>query len=225
MLSIEVVDTGIGITQEQIERLFRPFTQADASMTRRYGGTGLGLAICKRLAELMGGSIQVTSTPGRGSSFHVELPAAPAAAPGPVLAQPATERLDYRILVADDGPDNQRLLRHFFQKEGADVSIAADGESALELVEAAHSSGQPFDAIVMDMQMPVLDGYAAARALRARGDTTPIVALTAHAMAGERQKCLDAGCDEFATKPIDSRALIDSIARVVRSRKIPPAVF
>ena len=234
-LQFDVIDSGIGMTGEQVARLFRPFTQADASMTRRFGGTGLGLAISKRLAEMLGGDIVVVrSSPNRGTHIRatvatgpldgvpmIEPPPEPADAQAADSAGPAAQkgqpRLAARVLLAEDGPDNQRLIAHVLRKAGAEVALADNGEAAVELALAAAEAGRPFDLVLMDMQMPVCDGYEATRRLRGSGYTGPIIALTAHAMSGDREKCLAAGCDDYATKPIDRRALLDVLRRHVAS--------
>lgn len=222
VLEFEVADTGIGMTVEQAESLFRPFTQADTSMARRYGGTGLGLAISRRFARLLGGDVDLVRTePGEGSCFRLILPAVPVETPEFVaspelpidaharICQPSVCQLPSpcRILLAEDGPDNQRLIRLILRKAGADVTVVENGEAAVKRALAAQES-VPFDLILMDMQMPVLDGYDATRQLRKKGYGGLVVALTAHAMAHDRQRCLDAGCDDYATKPIDRDALI-----------------
>ncbi len=227
LLSIEVVDTGIGISPEHLSRLFASFTQADSSMARRFGGTGLGLAISKQLARLLGGDIAVRSTPGEGSSFTATIATGPlrgvglarsTSAPGalaPVTAGDAAEapRLDgLRILIAEDGPDNQRLIAFHLRKAGAEVVIAGNGRLAVERAFESLRTA-PFDVILMDMQMPELDGYAATRYLRAHAYTRPIIALTAHAMAGDRERCLAAGCDDYTTKPIDRVELLSVVRR------------
>ncbi|NLY02611.1 MAG: PAS domain-containing protein [Rhodopirellula sp.] len=228
LLSIDITDTGVGLSAEQISRLFQPFSQADTSTTRKFGGSGLGLTISKRLAEKLGGDIAVQSTPGKGSTFRVTIetgdftgvrlltdPARPTGEPQPPppRSTSASVSLDCRVLLAEDGLDNQRLIALLLKRAGAEVSLAENGQVACESALAASDRGEPFDVILMDMQMPVMDGYAATRHLRAEGYTGPIVALTAHAMADDRQKCLDAGCDDFATKPIDRPTLLEMIAR------------
>ena len=233
-LSFVVRDTGIGMDEQQVARLFRPFVQADSSTTRRFGGTGLGLSICKRLAELMDGSIAVESAPGRGSTFTFTIrvgsteatPAdaggagrAPAAAP----AAPAAPGRPLRVLVVEDGEDNRRLLRLILGRAGADVDVSANGELACDAVARAQARGEPFDVVVMDMQMPVLDGYAATARLRAEGFGLPIVALTANAMATDRERCLAAGCDEFCTKPVDREHLLATIERLAAAGPRPAA--
>jgi PAS domain S-box-containing protein len=230
-LFFEVVDTGIGLRPEQLARLFQPFTQADSTTTRKFGGTGLGLAISRRLAQMLGGDISVTSVAGQGSRvtfwmpMHVAPPlaaavsSAPAAAPTSPLALAAEgQPLTGSILFAEDGPDNQLLIRHVLQRAGAAVTVADNGRIAVEKALAADQAGTPFDLILMDMQMPELDGYDATRLLRQKGVRTPIVALTANAMSGDREECLAAGCNDFATKPIDVPDLLAIIRRNMRGK-------
>jgi signal transduction histidine kinase/CheY-like chemotaxis protein len=229
-MQFEVIDTGIGMTDQEMARLFEPFTQADASMTRRYGGTGLGLAISRRLAKMLGGDVEVESTPGKGSVFTLTVQTGPLAgvrtvrysAAAPLEAK-STEQPDHalatrltgRPLLAEDGPDNQRLITFLLSKAGADVSAVENGELAVQCVRAAEAEGRPFDMVLMDMQMPVMDGYEATRRLRASGYTRPIVALTAHAMAGDREKCLAAGCDDYLSKPINVSSFVAVVAKHV----------
>ncbi|HEV3300340.1 MAG TPA: ATP-binding protein [Planctomycetaceae bacterium] len=225
LLQIDVVDTGIGMTSDHVSRLFQPFTQADSSTTRRFGGSGLGLAISHRLAEMLGGTITVSSVCGAGSTFQLLLPTPALAADGSTDSlrsgdsalrrqqkepnrQPLTGR---RLLLAEDAPDNQRLIMYVLRKAGADVTLAENGAVACELSLAAHDEGKPFDVVLMDMQMPIVDGYQAVKQLRLAGYHEPIIALTAHSMGSDRQVCLDAGCDDFATKPIDRARLISLI--------------
>ncbi|RMH26212.1 MAG: response regulator [Planctomycetota bacterium] len=212
-LTIEVTDTGIGMTEEQAGRVFEPFTQADASTTRRHGGTGLGLTLSRRLARALGGDLVIArTTPGGGTTMRltVEMRDVPVT---PTL-QPSTPHRNgvkgMRVLLVEDGPDNRRLLTYFLRQAGADVTEAVDGRDALSIVSTAE---QAFDVILMDMQMPELDGYQATRTLRASGLSTPIIALTAHASVQDRAKCLEAGCDDYATKPIGREALIDLCGR------------
>jgi PAS domain S-box-containing protein len=246
-LRLTIADTGPGMTPAQAAMLFQPFTQADASVTRRHGGTGLGLTICRRLAELMDGRVSLERTaPGEGATFAIDLPLEPSddavlidALPeaGPSLATallrprgrdtapaggPAVGiTLRGRILLAEDGPDNQRLIRHHLQSAGADVTVVEHGALALERLDEAAAAGTPFDLLVTDMQMPVMDGYTLARTLRARGDRLPIVALTAHAMAEDRIRCLEAGCDDYASKPIDRPVLLATCARWLAPEREP----
>jgi signal transduction histidine kinase/AmiR/NasT family two-component response regulator len=223
-----IIDTGIGLTSDQIDRLFQPFSQGDGSMTRRYGGTGLGLTISRRLARLLGGDIEVESEPHNGSTFTLEIPVgdltdvrmiepaneieAPVDVPGEPSAAAAVLSLDgLRVLLAEDGLDNQRLIRFHVSKAGAKVEVAENGEVALNKAVEASEQGEPFDVILMDMQMPVMDGYAATNRLRDLGYDRPIIALTAHAMSGDRERCLNAGCDDYTTKPINRLRLIRMI--------------
>ena len=222
-LCFEVIDTGIGLDAEQQARLFTAFSQADASTTRRFGGTGLGLAISKRLAGMLGGDLRVRSVPGEGSTFTLTIdvgslagvrlldrpPEVRAAAERPEPSADERQALRGRILLAEDGLDARRLLARHLRAAGAEVETAENGLVACEFALRAAEAGAPYDLILMDMQMPELDGYAAAARLRAAGYRGPIVALTAHAMEDERARCLGAGCDGFATKPILRRTLIE----------------
>ncbi len=236
-IDFDVTDTGVGVTDEQLGRIFQPFTQADSSMTRKYGGTGLGLAISKKLAQVMDGDITAKSRPGEGSTFSFTLEAAlpqharmldsledvaPRAchAARPNLSQ--SVRLRGRILLAEDGPDNQLLISTILRKAGAHVELAANGREAYDKAMAAMSAGACYDAILMDMQMPEMDGYEATRQLRLKGYAAPIIALTAHAMASDRAKCLAAGCDEYATKPVDRLGLLNMLARLMGSAQAEP---
>lgn len=229
VLELRVEDTGIGMTPEQIDRLFKPFTQADSSTTRKFGGTGLGLCISKRLAEILGGTIQIESAPGRGSTFRVliAISSSDIAAPEPLPAtsddlhphpptpfiEPVEKPLAGRhILLAEDGHDNQRLISYLLKKNGAEVTIASHGQEAVELLDRAPHR---FDLIIMDMQMPVLDGYQAATMMRATGVTLPILALTAHAMSDDERKCLDAGCNAYLTKPIQRTKLLQTLEQLL----------
>lgn len=232
-LRVEVSDTGAGMSSEQSQRLFTPFTQADSSVTRRHGGTGLGLTICRRLASLMGGNVSLTrSEPGVGSTFSVELPliALPDANDISSLnltqssssntdAKPSISGLTGRVLLAEDGLDNQRLISFVFRKAGLTVEVADNGRIALDKLRAALSTGNPFDVLVTDMQMPEMDGYTLSRTLRQEGCQIPILALTAHAMADDRQKCIDAGCDDYASKPIDRQAVLTAIATLLNKAR------
>jgi Amt family ammonium transporter len=231
------VDTGIGLTQEQVTGLFKPFCQADSSTTRRFGGTGLGLAISKRLAVMLGGDIDVRSALGKGSTFTVTVEAGSlegirllddfsestvdvSQRPCEITAE--TTKLGGRILLAEDGPDNRRLIAFLLKKAGAKVTAVEDGKLACEAVPAALADGTPFGVILMDMQMPVMDGYEATRRLRADGYRGPIIALTAHAMAYDRQKCIDAGCDDYVTKPVERERLLATGAQWANRAAAPP---
>jgi PAS domain S-box-containing protein len=227
-LRIDVTDTGIGMNGEEVGRLFQAFSQVDSSATRKFGGSGMGLCISKRLAEALGGTIDVHSTPGQGSTFSVMID--PGSLNGVRMFQSErdaqiraaaissppdgdTITLHSRVLLAEDGPDNQRLVSMLLTKAGAKVVAVENGQLALEAAMASYEAGEPFDVILMDMQMPVMDGYTATRRLREWGYSHPIVALTAHAMYQDCHKCLDAGCDDYATKPIDRQKLLSIVDR------------
>ncbi len=234
LLRVDVVDSGIGMTPTQVELLFKPFTQVDVSHARRFGGTGLGLTISRRLTEMLGGALTVDSAAGAGSTFSFTVATGPldgvalltgAAAAGERATAPeALPTLHGRILLAEDGPDNQRLISVVLRKAGLDVEIAENGRIAFEKVVAAHANGQPYDLVLMDMQMPELDGYAAARKLREHGVGLPIIALTAHAMGGDREKCIAAGCNDYATKPINRAALLEACRMWMGATGSPAAV-
>ncbi len=232
-LQLDVIDTGIGVAPEQAEHLFEPFVQADASTVRNYGGTGLGLTISKRLANMLGGDVTIVeSRPGEGTTLRFTLStgslrgvplsdqpfeeAVRGADACLGYAGPVTTSLNCRVLLAEDGVDNQKLIAHILRRGGASVEIVSDGSQAVEQATSAMRRGEPFDVVLMDMQMPVMDGYEATRELRARGYERAIIALTAHAMASDRGRCLDAGCDDYATKPIDRALLLSAIARHAR---------
>ncbi|HEX8984872.1 MAG TPA: response regulator [Bryobacteraceae bacterium] len=225
-LEVAVADTGVGIPPDKHATIFQAFRQADSSTTRQYGGTGLGLTISARLAALMGGSIGVTSTPGFGSTFLLTVPCrlaahesisqpAPHDASGSASAQPCRH---LRILLAEDNPVNQRLAQRLLQKRGHEVSVAGDGRQALE---AATNEG-PFDLILMDVQMPGMDGFDATRAIRRlknpKRRSIPIIAMTAFAMKGDRERCLAAGMNGYVTKPIDPAELCSTIERLAAVR-------
>jgi signal transduction histidine kinase/CheY-like chemotaxis protein len=236
LIYFDVIDTGIGLTELQISRLFTAFTQADSSTTRKFGGSGLGLTISKNFAQLLGGDITVRSEPGVGSRFRVivdsgcseEVDFIDSIKPKisevntPNQAQsrssmPSLEGL--RIMLLEDGEDNQRLLRHFLTKAGATVSIFANGKLGIESVT---TDGQldsplkktfPFDIILTDMQMPELDGYGTAQMLRQKGCNHPIIALTAFAMESNAEECIRAGCNDYLSKPVKRESLLEMCAR------------
>jgi signal transduction histidine kinase/CheY-like chemotaxis protein/ligand-binding sensor domain-containing protein len=217
MIKFSVTDTGIGIPENLQGRLFQSFTQAENSTTRRYGGTGLGLAICKRLAEMMNGSIGVESQPGQGSTFSVtvELGETEAQLSPASLHKPAQPSQRGRILVAEDNPINQKVMKHLLSRAGCTVEIVENGAEVVEKVRQ-----QPvWDMILMDCQMPVVDGFEATKTIRAQQSPfrIPIVAVTANALMGEREKCLAAGMDDYLVKPISREALYAVIQRWTKS--------
>ncbi|MCA9255709.1 MAG: response regulator, partial [Phycisphaerales bacterium] len=227
MIQFDVIDTGIGIAEEEIPRLFRAFSQADTTMARRFGGTGLGLVISRRLVEALGGTITVRSERAKGSVFSITI-ATGAIGDVPFVDAPPTPPefeifeakvpgkeapIDARVLVAEDGPDNQRLIKLMLRRAGVTPVIADNGEEAMLQIESGQAAGAEFDVVLMDMQMPVLDGYEATRRLRMNGFNKPIIALTAHSMRGDRERCMAAGCSDYLTKPIRRDELLACIRR------------
>ena len=227
LMEFSVIDTGIGMDEATQELLFRPFNQADTSVTRRFGGTGLGLAITGQLVSLMGGTISVQSQLGQGSTFSFVLPTGSlenvelikpesfrALQPGGPTRNPLPSLEGLKVLVADDRRDIRDLVRSYLEEAGAQVATAPDGQASLDSLDR-----QPADVLVMDMQMPVLDGYNTARELRRRGSELPILALTASAMKGDREACVEAGCDGYLTKPVDRVSLIHQVSILARRRR------
>lgn len=226
-LRVSITDTGIGMSGEQVGRLFKAFSQGDSSVSRNFGGTGLGLAISKRLAEMLGGDIQVSSTEGVGSTFAVSI--ATGDIKGVPMIRPTSEaepevvettsdnvRLEANILIVDDRRDIRFLSKHILGKAGATITEAEDGLLAVETVKQAIADGKTFDLILLDMQMPNMDGYQTAAALRKLGYTDPIIALTADAMQGDMNKCLEAGCNDYLSKPIDKAAMLAKVAGMLK---------
>ena len=222
LLNFTVCDTGIGIPQDKMDRLFMAFSQADTSTTRRYGGTGLGLYISQRLARLLGGDITVMSQEGGGSRFQVTI-AAESSDPNDLITAPdmsesttsyatglpaSIPQLSGHVLLAEDSPDNQLLISHYIRKTGAQVSTAENGQIALGMA-LAHD----YDLVLMDMQMPVMGGAEAVELLRAAGCQTPIAALTANAMKGDREHYTRIGCNDFLGKPIRQRVFYQVLAK------------
>ncbi len=221
-LQVDVADTGIGIAPEHLSSLFAPFAQADSSMSRRFGGTGLGLAISRRLAQSLGGDISVRSEVGKGSTFTLDVAAPPApslSAPVPHAHAGPAPRSTARILLAEDGEDNRRLFLHHLRSAGYTVDSVENGREAVERVLASTADGRGFDLVLMDMQMPDMDGYAATRELRSRACRLPIVALTAHAMTGDRERCLAAGCDDYISKPVDKAKLLEACSHWIQANR------
>ncbi|MCA9039678.1 MAG: response regulator [Planctomycetaceae bacterium] len=239
-LKFEVIDSGIGMNPDQVSNLFQPFSQADQSTTRKYGGTGLGLTISRRLAQMLKGDITVESNPGEGSTFTATIGISglaetrmislenlssnqnssvktPVAKEEPIPQLPL--EIKTRVLLAEDGKDNQRLISILLKKAGMEVTVVENGQLAVDEALAKESNGEPYDVILMDMQMPVMDGYTATTTLREEGYERPIVALTAHAMTGDREKCLAAGTTDFETKPINRQRLVAVIERVLEKQE------
>jgi CheY-like chemotaxis protein len=213
-LTCEVRDSGIGIPEDRLGLLFRPFSQVDASTTREYGGTGLGLAICRRLAELMGGRIRVESVPGRGTRFWFEvvlrtageLAARPPAATGARLGR------ELRVLVAEDNAVNRFVVLRMLETMGIRADAVFDGQQALLALHQA-----TYDAVLLDLQMPVLDGLSAARRIRAEWPEPQrprLIALTACALTGDRDRCLAAGMDDYLSKPLHIHELREALSLV-----------
>ena len=226
-LRIEVIDTGIGIREEVLPQLFQPFCQGDAAVSRKFGGTGLGLAISHHIARLLGGDLTATSVWGQGSTFTLTIPTGSLEdirmlqrptemeheTAGHVWQPTAEDLRGVRVLLAEDGFDNRELIRTILQKAGAEVETAENGRLAVAKAESS-----PFDLILMDINMPEMDGYEATRLLRDRGYGGPIVALTANAMSDDSNRCRTAGCNEYLTKPIDRALLIRTIAAHVDTK-------
>jgi signal transduction histidine kinase/ActR/RegA family two-component response regulator len=243
-LRFAVIDTGIGLSSMQRDRIarFEAFSQADSSTTRNFGGSGLGLRICSSLAKLLGGEITVESEFGIGSRFSLVIdigkpqPLAlltksdlelvekqPASVPSLTRSVEGNPLEGICVLLAEDGLDNQRLISFHLKKGGAKVVLAENGLVAVEILEDAVATNKALpDIVLMDMQMPVMDGYSATTRLRELGFTLPIVALTAHAMESDRKICLDAGCDDYLTKPIDKQMLITLCQSIAKGNSALP---
>jgi CheY-like chemotaxis protein len=219
-VAIQVRDTGTGIDNEKLGAIFDKFTQADGSITRKYGGTGLGLAITKRLTELQGGHVTVDSTVGVGSTFTVSIPYPVVEVPSereratPEVLESEPTR-PARILIVEDNVVNQRVVLAVLRKRKFHIDVANDGREALNLLEAS----EPYDVILMDVQMPILDGLEATRIIRKdpRWTSLPILAMTAHAMTGDRERCIEAGMNGYISKPIQPAHLIATIVQAISS--------
>ncbi|MEK6237717.1 MAG: response regulator, partial [Planctomycetales bacterium] len=236
-----VRDQGIGMSPEQIEKVFQPFTQADASTSRRYGGTGLGLTITQKFCQLMGGDVNVTSASGQGSTFTIRLPREissaqslaessvfgdPAETPGPLDDQHAFSEISGSsracdVLLAEDNLFNQRLAFRLLERMGHAVTLASNGKEAVAIME-----DRAFDFILMDVQMPEMDGFEATAVIRKResrtGGRVPIIAMTAHAMVGDRDRCIKAGMDDYVSKPIRFDQLHAVVERTLDAESRPP---
>jgi CheY-like chemotaxis protein len=249
VLRFDVIDTGIGISPELQAKLFRPFEQGDSSIVRRYGGSGLGLAISQRLAHVLGGKIEVRSQPGQGSTFTLSISIGSVKDMQLIHYHPLTERwitysqasalteaeqelaqavelvgsgqLNVRVLIVDDRRDIRFLTQHFVRQAGGEVLLAENGKQALSIASDEQRAGRPLDIILMDVQMPEMDGITATRHLRSSDYTGPIIALTANAMDTDRQACLDAGYTDYLSKPIDAMQLIDMLRRYSKNVSMP----
>ena len=224
-LIIEIHDTGIGMTAEQLGKIFDPFVQADTSTTRKFGGTGLGLSITRQLTQLLGGSLTVESELGEGSTFTATIPVAAAADDS--IEWIESDRIEdllkheddaklvtgdlsgIHVLIVDDATTNQELISYFLTNSNAQTTIVENGSEAIELIEERDE----FDVVLMDMQMPVMDGKSATQALRAKGFAKPIIAITANTMKGDEEKCIAAGCSGYMSKPIDTNQLIRTVCQ------------
>lgn len=235
MLVIEVTDTGIGMTDEQVALLGEPFRQADPSHARRFGGSGLGISICYRLAALMGGSIHCTSEVSRGTRFIIRLPTGdltgvarvdecvdvgPQEEPEPLTS---TFIRPGRVLLAEDAPDTRRLLKLYLDKAGVESEVAENGKIAVARAMGAWRANRPYDLILMDMQMPEMDGASAVSILRSNGYKGRIVAVTANALDNERRHCLTIGCDDFLAKPVQGPVFLEMVQRNLQSIYQPVA--
>lgn len=219
-LSVAVIDTGIGISPSQLPRLFKAFSLVDASLTRSHGGAGLGLAISHRLCGLLGGRLEVSSELGRGSTFRFGIPlrsaveqsVEPRPAPPPSV-ELSTMLAGRRILIVDDSPTNVRLLERFVGRAGAETEAAVNGQDAVSAVAAALSGRRPYDAVLLDLQMPVMNGYDAASAIRKLGFAGPVIAVTAEAEEAALGRSHEAGFDDLLTKPVQRRDLLELLSR------------
>jgi PAS domain S-box-containing protein len=225
-LKFDIIDTGIGMNRRQLDRLFQPFSQGDQTVNREFGGTGLGLAISQRLATMLGGNIVVKSEKNKGSTFTVTIATGnvsdvqfvkPLLAIPPKVEppKPVTVELDCRILVVDDRRDIRHLSRRILTGVGASVTEAEDGQVAIQTVMQSIAEGKTFDLILLDMQMPRLDGYETAKRLRSLGFGGPIIALTADAMQGDMSRCIASGCNDYLSKPIDKSVMLKLVSDYV----------
>jgi CheY-like chemotaxis protein len=227
-IDIDIKDTGAGIPEEHQKRLFTAFSQADSSIARKFGGTGLGLVLSRKLAQMIRGDVElISSRVNSGSWFRIRFqpllfspnlrserePCEFRTAKTIVSAALILENVD--VLIAEDCKDNQTLLRLFLERAGAKVHIASDGHAAVAL-----ASSRTFDVILMDIQMPGVDGYTATQQLRERGYSNPIIALTAHVLDDEKRRCISSGCDDYLSKPVDPALLVKTIARFAKAKVV-----
>ena len=237
-LRIDIKDTGKGISEDALEKIFNPFEQEDISATRKYEGTGLGLAISRRLVHLLSGNLTVESTPGQGSLFSIFLPQQISSSAAwsntiqlgvlidtndeseSICNKTQTTIQGSRILLVEDGIDNQRHFSMILKKAGAEVTIASNGQEGVDVIDKTIGEEQSFDLILMDMQMPVMDGLTAAKIIRSKGMQFPIVALTAHAMQEERDRCIAAGFTDFLTKPILRNSLLAAVSKILDTQAV-----
>jgi CheY-like chemotaxis protein len=229
IFNFDVEDTGIGISADKQQSVFEAFVQAEGSTTRKYGGTGLGLAITRKLSTLLGGDLTVFSQPGVGSIFTLTIEASGKLSDTPqwnkydrvekLHAQPAvksdTPAVKTTVLLVEDNPVNQQLMKVILSRMGHEVTLAENGQQAVEAAEKT-----AFDIILMDIQMPVMNGLEATRALRQKGIKTPVIAVTANALKGDRDLCIQAGCDDYLSKPVDKDRLEELIARYLPAGQI-----
>jgi len=237
-LRLDVIDTGTGISPDLHGRLFEAFNGTSGAgrlNPHENGGAGLGLVLSKRLCRLLGGDLHVESTPGQGTTFSasvrtgnlsgaslIDHPRAPLPSSRPGAEAEAADLAHAHILMIEDVAATQRLFRHFLESAGARVEVASDGREGVDRALAADQAGDPFDLVLMDIQMPVLDGYGATRELRSKGFRKPIVAVTACAMSGDRERCLEAGCDGYASKPLGRKELLDTCDATLK--KLAPPI-
>jgi CheY-like chemotaxis protein len=225
-MQFAISDTGMGIPADKIGELFEPFSQVDGSASRRYGGTGLGLAISRRLAKALGGDVEVTSQLDKGSTFTLTIDAGPLkgmhmlqSPDSPSSAEQELSSMEHnvllygRVLLVEDVPDVCVALRYILRWMNLESDVADSGDLACEMAEKSRADGRPYDLILMDIQMPGMNGYGATRWLRQHGWEGPIVALTAHALVGDREKCLEAGCNDYIAKPITGSGLRNALLR------------
>ena len=219
-LLCEVRDSGVGISEDVIDEIFEPFQQEHISTNRTHGGTGLGLYISKKLSQLMGGDIEVRSRVGFGSSFTVRVNSPSAPSPQSLTSTMHDPKsIDgLVVLLADDAPDNRRLITHLLKKAGAQVIETANGREALDAMRMESAGQRSIDLVILDMNMPTLDGYQTARQMRHEGCGTPILALTANASREDRERCLESGCDHYLAKPIQTKKFLNEISALIHQQ-------